>query len=226
MINSLTGRVNALWPEWDRAVTTVEALPPNSERAIFYRERKSHVGISAFSKLKALKALQVNQGFLEEIGELKSLEYLELHMVTAEDLSPIAQLNNLRTIKASGLRKAKRFEPLLSSPLLRRLFIEDIKHLSSLEFLATAEDLVAIGIEGSLWKTQRLQSLKPLAALPNLECLFLTSTALEDKDLSYLSRCPKLRILECSRFASRSEFMRLRRLMPNLQCTWCDRYEV
>ncbi len=216
------------WPEWTDAgaATSLDAVPEGCTRAVFYREKSSHKGISSRRGLRKLIATKVNQDLFDEICELKALDYLELNDLTIEDLAPISVLQNLRTLKLSGVRKVSRFDEVLKLPKLERLFIENAKHLSGLEFLAQAHHLRSIGIEGSMWTAQKVDSLAPLAGLAQLEALFMVSVRLRDKVLSHLAACPNLKILQCARFAPKVRFEELRALMPDLECTWCDRYEI
>ena len=216
------------WPEWfeSGAATHVDEVPAGCDRAVLYREKNSHKGIAARAGLRKLIASKVNQAFFDEICELKALQYLELNDLTIEVLEPIAGLHDLRTLKLSDVRKVECFDSVLKLPKLERLFIENAKHLTHLEFLADAHHLRSIGIEGSMWTMQKVATLEPLSGLSNLEALFMVSARLIDKDLSYLATCPKLRILQCARFAPKTRFEDLRRLMPDLECQWCECYEI
>ena len=214
------------YDSWPECVTQVADIKPDDSCLHFYREKNSHRGISECTQVRKLIAKQVNQDFLDEISGLKDLEYLELEVVTAEDLSPLQQLDHLRTLRIDSLRKAKDFMPLLNLPSLTKLFLQNSKHLHSLEPFSTAHQLVSLGVEGGMWSPQKIPSLKPLEGLASLEALFLTSVQLEDKNLSCLAAIPNLKLLKCARFAPKSEFEALRELMPELQCDWCDKYEI
>lgn len=208
-------------------VTRPDVIPEAATRAVVVRKGASHRGIAARHGLRALVAMAVNQDFLDEICELSGLEYLHLgDPVTAEDLSGIARLGRLRTLKLDGVRKARDFSPLLAPPGLRILTIGNAPGLRDLDFLADAHQLASIGVEGDIWTAQKIESLRPLGGLRELEALFHTNVVLRDKELSYLADCPKLRILRCARFAPKRQFEALRRLMPDLRCEWCDRYEI
>ncbi|WP_282605189.1 hypothetical protein [Pelagibius sp. Alg239-R121] len=214
------------WPELHRFVTELEDIAPNAERALFYREENSHRGIARFSSLRKLKANMVNQAFFEEICELGNLEYLSIETVTAENLASLKKLHGLRVLQIDGLRRATDFHLLAELSGLTGLYVVNAKHLQSLDFLSNAHHLQRIGIEGSMWTKQKIDSLAPLRGLKALESLFMTSVQLTDKDLSYLAECPQLLELHCARFAPKANFERLRRLMPGLQCRWNDEYEI
>ena len=214
------------WRSWPECKTQVSDVSPDTEILHFYREKQSHRGINSLCSVRELLAKQVDQEFLDEICELRSLNYLELEVVTASDLSPLLSLPHLRYLKIYGLRNAKELVPLTKITTLRKLFIENSKHLADLNFLDSSQPLEVLGVEGSMYKKQKIATLKPLSRLKSLQAIFLSSVQLTDKNLDYLGSLPNLIYLSCARFAPKSNFDSLRVLMPNLVCNWCDRYEA
>ena len=214
------------WRSWPECKQRVSDVTPGVKSLHFYREKKSFRGINRLDTLTELLAKQVDQEFLDEICELQSLDYLEMEVVTAADLSPLLNLPRLRYLKIYGLRNAKELAPLTKIETLRKLFIENSKHLTSLGFLNPAQPLEALGIEGSMYTKQKISSLEPLSNINSLQAVFLSSVQLTDKNLDYLANMPNLNYLSCARFAPKSSFDSLRALMPNLVCRWCDKYEI
>ncbi|SEK25167.1 hypothetical protein SAMN05216214_101220 [Atopomonas hussainii] len=219
-------RDNQAWDTWPECVMTLAEVPLDARRVSFRRERHSQRGLAARGAIEQLVAKQVNQAFVQEIAQLSALSYLEIHDLTATDLTPLGQLKQLRTLKLIDVRAPCAWEPLLELASLRRLFIENAKHLHRLDAFQQAHQLIALGIEGGMWRQQRLASLAPLAGLRRLEALFLTAVKLDDPALHYLAEIPRLRLLDCARFAPQENFADLRRLRPELVCRWCERYEV
>lgn len=214
------------WPDMTTFPTRLEDVSDFSERAVFYRERDSHKGIRKFAGLRKFQARMVNQDFLEEICELEELIFLSLEGVTATDFRPLSKLTNLRVLKISNANKVTDFNTLSTITSLRGLYLENVKNLNSVNFLSQSDHLLRIGVEGSMWKRQKVETLAPFKSLKSLQELFLTNVILLDKDLTYLAECPKLEVLECARFAAKRNFERLRELMPKLSCQWCDQYEI
>ena len=214
------------WRSWPGCKTIISEIHPNSERLHFYRKKKSHKGIKKLKATRELLAKQVDQDFLDEICELDSLNYLEMEVVTAPDISPLLNLSHLRYLKIYGLRNARDLSALTKITSLRKLFVENTKYLSDLDFLDIMQPLETIGIEGSMYTKQKIASLKPLSNLKSLQAIFLSSVQLTDKNLDYLASLPKLNYLSCARFAPKSSFESLRSLMPDLVCNWCDKYEM
>ncbi len=218
-------------PDWDEvnAHWTQHAaeIPEGATIANLSRDKTSHRGIGKHKSLTTLFASAVDQAYLDEICELEALEYLWLGWpVTAKDLSGLARLERLRMLKLDSPRNVTDFAPLAALPAIERLFVENAKHMASLDWLAPLENrLVALGIEGSMWTMQKIPSLAPLAGF-GFEALFLTSVRLEDKDLTPLARCPNLSFLSCARFAPKTSFDALKALRPDIRCNWFERYEV
>ena len=203
--------------------TSGEAVPMDAAFASLARDKASHKGIGRRSALRELSALGANQAFLEEIAELTGLEYLDLGWpVTATDLAPLGNLANLRHLEINSPRNIADFIPLLGLPKLERLFIENARHLHGLGWLRPLKDrLVALGIEGSLYTPQPIDSLAPLAGFA-LEALFLTNTRLADQDLSPIATMPNIRFLGTGLNAPRAQFFALRDARPGLKCAWFD----
>jgi len=210
-----------------RWVERADDIPPGATFAGLGREKKSYRGIGAHKSLTTLFASAVDQAYLDEIGELKALEYLWLGWpITALDLTPLTRLERLRFLKLDSPRNVTDFAPLTRLPALTHLFVENAKHMRGLEWLAPLKgQLTSLGIEGSIWTLQKVPSLAPLAGFA-FEALCLTSVQLADKDLTPLATCPNLRHLGCARFAPKARFEELKALRPDIACSWFDRYEI
>jgi hypothetical protein len=202
-------------------VTSAAKIPADAVRANLKRENKSHRGIREKTALRILVAGAVNQDFLEEICQLEKLEHLELGWpTTATDLKPITSLRSLNVLKINSPRAVTDFTPLLQLASLEVLFIENAKHMTSLDWLGPlAERLTVLGVEGSMWTTQRIPSLAPLSGF-RAEALFLTSTSVGDGTLKPLQSMSNLRFLGTARNAPRSEFAALQAARPGLVCDW------
>ena len=126
----------------------------------------------------------------------------------------------MRHLVINSPRNIADFTPILDLPKLERLFIENARHLHDLAWLEPLKDrLVALGIEGSLYTAQPIDSLAPLRGFA-LEALFLTNTRLADQDLAPVATMPNLRFLGTSLNAPKAQFMALKAAKPTLQCSW------
>lgn len=213
------------WLDWPQCILSTKDINQSSNIVHFYREKNSHKNLSEFKKITHLLAKQVNQSFLEEISKLEDLEFLDMEKVTAENFDSLKKLKRLRYLRLDGVKKAREFKPLVEIPSLEKLFIESASKLHSIDFLKDANTLVVLGVEGGMYTKQKIASLQPLSNLEALEALYLSSVQLEDKNLDCLSSNPKLNYLSSARFAPKTSFDSLRKLMPNLICNWCDIYD-
>lgn len=204
-----------------RQASSAGAVPADATRARLRREGKSHRGIRERTALKTLVADGVDQDFLEEIACLPELTHLELAWpTTATNLTPLTALEKLRVLKIDSPRNILDFSALLQLPALEALFIENARHLTSIDWLRPlATRLRALGIEGSMTTIQRLPTLAPLAGF-EIEALFLTSTRIADRNLDPLHTMPNLIYLNTARIAPREAFARLHAAKPKLICDW------
>ncbi len=199
-------------------------IPLDATSGTHNREKKSHVGISRRSNLRALWAGAVNQDFFDEIVQLTNLE--ELYMAwptTAADISGIAALKKLRKLQIDSPRNVTDFTPLTRLPKLVELDLENAKHLYDLSWLRPLKDrLEVLHLDGSINTSQKLKSLEPLDGFV-FRKFWMTNARLEDKDFGPLINCRNLTDFHCARFAARKEdFMRLADARPDLKCQWFD----
>lgn len=199
-------------------------VPVEARVARLQRDKASHRGIARRTGLVELETWAVNQPFLDEIGALTKLEYLELGWpVTATDLSPLRALTRLTTLKIDSPRNIRDFTPILALPALERLIITNAKHMAELDWLAPLKDrLKVLGIEGAMWTTQRIDSLTPLEGF-RVEALLLANCRVADGDLAWVvATMPDIAYLSTSRFWPRDEFRALEAAKPDLDCDWFD----
>jgi len=208
------------WSSFPEFAKTIEGVPLEIESLRFYRERRSHRGISRLSRLRLLIAGGVNQECLEEISELSRIETLYLEQLTATDLGCLRRLRNLRQLIISGGTKIPTLSWLAELPPLRALALGNLKRVTDISAIEVLPSLRAFGFEGSMWTTQRVDSLEPLISLRNLEALFLTSCRTRENGLRPLHKIGSLRYLECAASYRDDEFLALRRANPRLECQW------
>lgn len=217
------GHDNRNWDEWQTAHAYASAaeIPPNAERAWIGRQNLNYRGIGERTKLRHLIASNVDQSFLNEIGELPELERLELEWpMVASDLAPLLRLSRLAFLSIDSPRKIDDFAPLLQIPSLRTLLITNPKKMANLDWLAEGHHLEVIGIEGGMWTPFKISTLEPLAGLQSLRAFLGTSTKLADQNLMPLAQCPNLAFLGIACAAPRDEFIRLQQARPDLICEW------
>jgi hypothetical protein len=197
-------------------------IAPDAKIGAHHRHKTSFRGISTRQRLRILTASAVDQDFLDEICELKGLEQLTLEWpVTAASLAGLSALPGLRTLRIDSPRNVTDFTPITRISRLTRLDIENAKHLTELRWIRPLKDrLFALGIDGSINTTQKIESIDPLDGFA-FEELTLTNVSAADKDLSPLINCRNLKKLRCAKSVSTFEgFMTLADARPDMACDW------
>lgn len=211
------------WNDWQAHhwYANASEIPAASERVWMGRQKLNYRSVGNHKAVRHLIASNVDQGFLEEIGDLRQLERLELESpFLATDLSPLLRLDRLTFLSIDSPRKISDFEPLLQLASLRTLLITNAKNMSSLDWLAGADHLEVIGVEGGMWAPYTIPTLMPLAGLKSLQALLATSTRLADRQLLPLAQCPRLRFLGIACVAPRQKFLELQQAAPDIICDW------
>lgn len=156
------------------------------------------------------------------IISLCSAPDLRLYHLTIQSLVGVESLRETRRLTIEWANKFEDISPLFAMPWLRSLTLYDfprIRRLDGIEALESLRELQLSGSRGSLDPPLRLDSVRPIASLRNLEKLELTNLRLQDRDASFVgSAFPKLRSLRMSgREFERAQFAYLaKRLNPQL----------
>ena len=209
--------------EWrdKHAYSAASDIPVDAENAWIGRQKRNYRGIGERQGLRHLISGNVDQPFLDEIGNLGRLERLELEWpMVAKELTPLLGLKNLSYLSIDSPRNIADFAILLELRKLRTLIITNPKKMADLGWLAEAHHLEVIGIEGGMWSPYRIPTLRPLAGLRALRAFLGVSTSLADQDLAPLADCPRLEYLGIACVAPRAEFDRLGKARPDLICDW------
>ena len=217
------GHLDRDFSEWREKHAYNEAgnIPLGATNAWMGRQKLNYGGIGERQSLRHLISGNVDQPFLDEIGNLANLERLELEWpMVANDLTPLLKLEKLAFISIDSPRNIADFRPLLDIPALRTLIITNPKKMTDLSWLVEAHHLEVIGIEGGMWSPYKIPSLEPLAGLRSLEAFLAVSTKLADKSLEPLVSCPKLAYLGIACVAPKAEFDKLQAAKPDLACEW------
>lgn len=221
--NRFRGHSDRDWIEWRdlHAYSDANDIRADATKAWIGRKKLNYRGIGEPCTLQHLISANVDQPFLDEIGELANLKRLELEWpMVAHDLRPLLRLQKLTFLSIDSPRNIADFRLLLDLPALRTLIITNPKTMEDLEWLHEADHLEVIGIEGGMWSPYKIPTLKPLAGLRSLRAFLGVSTKLADKSLEPLVDCPRLEYLGIACVTPQAEFDRLKRAKPDLICNW------
>lgn len=132
--------------------------------------------------------------FIETYGkQLKAIRFFKNKFI--EDLSPLGTLPQLEYIYLSLNQRAASLWEMTNNISLTGLCIEDFSRLSSIEEVKTAPSLRDFRIGNAVCKKAVINSLMPLAGM-NLEKLSFNGSAIEDNDLSFLPKLPRLKTFD------------------------------
>ena len=218
-------KVELNWNMTPPHMNTLAGVALETKELRFRREKNSHRGISRLTQLRSLIAFQVNQEFLEEICELPLLELLYVDQLSAADAQCLGRCQNLRHLILKGGTKISSLAWLHLLPPLDSLMLENFKRVTDLSIIGTLTSLRALGLEGSMWTTQRVDSFRPIAELSNLEALFLANCRPARDGLEPLHLIPQLRYLEIAAFFPDADFLKLHSALPDLECDWFQQIE-
>ena len=152
-------------------------VPIDAKNAWIGRQKLNYRDIGQRESLRHLISGNVDQPFLDEIGNLGGLERLELDWpMVAKDLTPLLKLLNLAYLTIDSPRHIADFRPLLELPALRTLIITNPTQMADLSWLVEAHHLEVIGIEGGMWSPYKIPTLRPLAGLRALRAFLGVST--------------------------------------------------
>jgi Leucine-rich repeat (LRR) protein len=180
-------------------------------------------GISRFQGLQKLWVLSpVNSHAIEEIAQIRTLEFLYLQRMNADDLAPLAALENLTSLLMLNGTKITDLSPLQKLSRLESLDLFNFKKCKDLEPLGEMTSLKALAVEGGMSNIVEVETLHPLSRLQRLTYLSLIALKSKDESLKPLAALPHLQYLECTKRWPPAEFEALRAALPRLKCTWFE----
>jgi Leucine-rich repeat (LRR) protein len=175
-----------------------EHLPNLKEvKYLWFHSRVNQAMFDAACNMPNLEGLYVKWSGIKSIDYLISLKKLKhLHLGSSaqiENIKIIGEMNSLVTLEMENIKK-----------------ISDFKTVSELN------NLEGLGIDGSMWKAQKIDTLKPLEKLVNLKYLTLVNTRIKDRSFDPLLHLTNLVRFHCSWNYPEAEFEKLKQL-PNLK---------
>ncbi|GAB2994754.1 leucine-rich repeat domain-containing protein [Psychrosphaera aestuarii] len=198
--------------------------PSNKLGLSAYQEKKVRDGwANILPTLESVEMLwvapKVNQKLFDAICEMpnlkglwikhssiKSIDYNKLSNLVYFNLGSSTQLNSLDGIE--NLRKLKWLE------------FENIKSISDISELAKLTNLKVLCLNGSIWTTQKLNTLSPVESLTSLERLTLVNTRVLDKSLEPLHGLSGLKGVDLAEWWPDDQISALQKANPRLLKNW------
>ena len=209
--------------DWNRLPAAIRApneIPETAQDARLLRKGKSLRGISSCVGLRRIWAYGVDQELLEELCCLSDLEVLFIDGFSATDLSPVGRLTKLQALSVESAPKIDNLSWIPESESLRSLAICNMKSLHDLSELEAHDQLRGIAVDGGVWTPMRVESLRPMSSLRELQFISLVNCRVSDKSLQPLCNLKKLAALHCANFFPRQQFQLLHASLPTLRCDW------
>ena len=159
---------------------------------------------------------RVNQEMFEAACEMKNLEGLYIKWSGIKKIDSLIKLKRLKHLHIGSSGQIQSIKVFRDINWLITLNLEQLNKVSDFTDISGMTNLRGLGIDGSIWTAQIIDTLKPLQDLINLKYLTLTNTRIKDKSFD-----PILKLKELVRFNSswnypESEFDKLS-FLPNLK---------
>ena len=176
---------------------------------------------SALDSLSGVRLLwvtsRVPQALFEAACRVEGLEGLWIKHSAIRSLEAVAEANALRFFHLGSSTALESIAPLESCQRLRVLGLENIKRISRLDELRSLHSLEELSVQGSMWTTQRVETLEPVGALSELRYLSIVNLRSADKTLRPLFKLRKLECFYSALWWDQAELDELRAVNPKLQ---------
>jgi len=167
---------------------------------------------------------RVNQKMFDAACQVPNLEALFIKWSGIKDIAALRIPKGLRHLHLGSSSQVESIDVLSELGSLVTLDLQQLNKISDFGVLSKLTNLEGLGIDGSIWTAQKIDTLKPLANLHNLKYLTLTNTRIKDKSFD-----PLLSLTEMVRFNSswnypEEEFEKLKALPKlkygNIETSW------
>jgi Leucine-rich repeat (LRR) protein len=167
---------------------------------------------------------RVNQKMFDAVCQIPNLVGLSVKWSGIKSIDTIRFLKKLRHLHLGSSSQVESIDVLDGLDSLVTLDLQQLNKINDFHILSQLTSLEGLGIDGSIWTAQKIDTLKPLANLHNLKYLTLTNTRIKDKSFD-----PILNLTELVRFESswnypEAEFEKLKTLPKlkygNVETSW------
>lgn len=164
---------------------------------------------------------KVSQAMFEAICEMHCLEALWLKWSGIKSLESLIKLKSLQSLHIGSSTQLESIMPITHLKQLKWLELENIKKIQDISPLGECVQLLGLGIDGSIWTTQRVVSLGPLSRLTELRHLSIINLRSADRSLKPLYGLHKLERLHMAMWWAKPEVEELKHIHPRLQMSPC-----
>ena len=159
---------------------------------------------------------KVNQKIFDAVCQMPSLEGLWIKWSGIKNIDNLIQLKNLKHLHLGSSSQVENIEVLGRLYNLETLETEQLNKISDFSVISNLTQLQGLGLDGSIWTAQKIDSLEPIRELKKLKFLTTTNSRIKDKSFDPLLSLNELVRFNCSWNYPESEFEKLKSL-SNLQ---------
>lgn len=159
---------------------------------------------------------RVNQKIFDAACRVPDLEGMFVKWSGVRSIDALRSAKGLRHLHLGSSSQVESIDVLGDLQGLATLDLQQLNRISDFGVLARLTSLEGLGIDGGMWKAQKIDTLEPLSALRNLKYLTLIHTRLRDGSFDPLLKLAGLIRFESSWNYPESEFEKLKSL-PNLR---------
>lgn len=167
---------------------------------------------------------RVNQKMFDAACRMPNLEGLFIKWSGIKNIDNLRRLKKLQHFHLGSSSQVESTDVVGELDSLVTLDLQQLNRISDFNVVSKLTSLEGLGIDGSVWTTQTIDTLKPLANLRGLKYLTLINTRLKEKSFD-----PILNLTELVRFESswnypEAEFEKLKSLPKlkygNVETSW------
>jgi Leucine-rich repeat (LRR) protein len=152
---------------------------------------------------------RVNQKMFEAACRIPNLRGLNIKWSGIKTLESIEQLKGLHHLSLGASSQVESIAPLSDLTGLITLELEQLNKITDFSVVSELTSLEGLGIDGSIWTPQIIDTLKPLDKLNTLKYLTLTNARVLDQSLDPLLGLRQLERFTCGLSFTESEFRKL-----------------
>ncbi len=193
---------------------------PESASLSEYQQRKTiQSWTETLPKLQAVETLwvapKVNQSLFDAICDMPNLKGLHLKHTSIKHIDASA-LQGLKYLHLGSSPKLEAIDTLSEIKSLEWLDTENLKGITNFSPISNLTSLIGLGINGSMWTTQLIDSLRPLEVLQRLKYVQLTNARVGDGSLRPLRKLKNLKTVHLAKWFAQKEVDALHQAHPNL----------
>jgi hypothetical protein len=158
----------------------------------------------------------VPQKLFDAACRVPHLQGLFVKWSGVKDIDSIVHCEHITFFHLGSSAKLTSIEPLKELKNLVWLELENIKRISDLTVIGQLRQLLGLEISGSMWNTQVVDTLAPLAQLQGLRYLSLPNLKAKDKTLSPLFSLSSLEQFHAAKWWKEEDVRQLRSANPKL----------